>query len=183
MSRLQKNIRISVEEFLEGEKYSETRHEYVNGMVYDMVGASKTHNLIAVNLVSMLRNHLRGTACRAFMSDMKVRVGDAFYYPDVVVTCDIEREPEYYCEQPLLVVEVLSSATRQRDELDKRVAYQTLKSLSEYVLVEQDRMEVRIYRRSHEGWDLQTYTADDYSVPFDSVKITFPLKTLYEEVW
>lgn len=182
MSKLQKNVTITPEEYLEGEKYSETRHEYVNGKVYAMVGASKAHNLIAINLVTLLHNHLRGTRCKAFVSDMKVRVDNCFYYPDLLVACDIEKQPEYYCEQPVLVVEILSPNTRQRDELDKRIAYQSQASLKEYVLIAQDKMEVRIFRRTAEGWDLETCNRGD-DVRLTSIELAMPIGEIYEDIY
>lgn len=181
MSKLQKNVRISPEEYLEGEKYSEARHEYVRGEVYAMVGASRTHNLICVNLLSALHAHLRGTPCRAFVADMKVRVDDAFYYPDLLVACNLDRQQEYYVDEPILVIEVLSETTRQRDELDKRIAYQSLKSLKEYTLIAQDKKEVRVFRRGVEGWELETFARGDW-VRFTSILLKLPIEIIYEEV-
>ena len=87
MALVEKLRPITVEEYLEGEKCSDVRHEYVAGAVYAMAGASGLHNLLALTFAANLRNHLRGSPCRVFMSDMKVRVDDAFYYPDLVITC------------------------------------------------------------------------------------------------
>lgn len=88
MASVQKAERLSPEDYLEGEKQSEFRHEYVAGYVYAMTGASEAHNLIAGNLHAALHAHLRGGSCRVFINDMKVRVADAFYYPDLMVCCD-----------------------------------------------------------------------------------------------
>ena len=100
MSILRKNVLITPEEYLEGEKYSEVKHEYVAGHIYAMVGASEPHNQIAINLTTALKLHLRGGPCRVFMSDMKVRVRDAFYYPDVLVSCDRTDTNKYYKTRP-----------------------------------------------------------------------------------
>src|SRR5512136_252734 len=80
----------SLEEYLEGERVSPIKHEYRQGEIYAMAGASKAHVTIAGNIFALLRNHVRGTGCRAYTSDMKVRIerADAFYYPDAIVTCD-----------------------------------------------------------------------------------------------
>jgi Uma2 family endonuclease len=182
MSILQKNVLITPEDYLEGEKYSEVKHEYVAGHVYAMVGASEPHNRIALNLATALNVHLRDGPCRVFMSDMKVRVRDAFYYPDVLVTCDRTDANKYYKTQPVLVVEVLSSTTEEKDSREKRVAYQSLPSLQEYVLVAQDRMDVRSYRRTPEGWDLETCFEGD-RVKLDPVGLDIPIEAIYEEVW
>jgi Uma2 family endonuclease len=87
VSTVKKINHLSVDEYLEGEKHSGVRHEYVRGKVYAMVGTSKRHNPIAFGLASSIRSHLRGSPCRVFISDVKVRVDDVFYYPDILMTC------------------------------------------------------------------------------------------------
>lgn len=181
MSTLQKIAWISPEEYLEGEKIAEVKHEYVAGQVYAMVGASRSHNLVGGNLFSALHVHLKGTPCQVFIADMKVRTADAFYYPDVVVGCDKRETQAYYCEYPLLIVEVASPSTQLRDELDKRAAYQALPSLEEYVLAAQDRREVRIYRRLADGWELETCTEGD-TVKLRSVELELSLTDVYDKV-
>jgi Uma2 family endonuclease len=182
MSTLQKRILLSPEDYLEGEKHSDIRHEYVAGHVYAMVGASEPHNLIAGNLFVALHTHLRGSDCRVFMSDMKVRVGEAFYYPDVMVTCDKADDHVYYKIRPVLIVEVASPTTEPRDSLEKCAAYQSLPSLKEYLLVAQDRLEIRIYRRIPEGWELESYFQGD-RLRLASVDLDLPVEAVYERVW
>lgn len=182
MSTLTKNVMISSEEYLDGEQYGDVRHEYVAGRLYAMVGASEAHNRVALNLAGLLNAHLRGGPCRAFMADMKVNVGNAFYYPDVFVTCARGDDHPLFKTQPVLVAEVLSPSTFERDTLAKRAAYQSLDSLKEYVLVAQDKTDVRIYRRSTEGWDLDTCAAGDV-VALHSVGLDFPVETLYVDAW
>ncbi len=182
MSTLKKHVSMTPEEYLEGEKYSDVKHEYVAGHLYAMVDASEQHNLIALGIAAALRAHLRGGPCRVFMSDMKVRVGDVFYYPDVLVSCDdADREP-YYKTRPVLLIEVLSPSTESRDTVEKRVAYQSLESLQEYVLVGEDKPEVRIYRRSGDGWDLET-CAEGNRVRLASVGLELPIEAIFEDVW
>ncbi len=92
----------TVEEYLQLEQTSEIRHEYLGGQVFAMSGGSKQHNLIAGNIYSRLRTHLRGGSCSVFMADMKVRIELAnqnksiFYYPDVIVTCDSQDEERFF---------------------------------------------------------------------------------------
>ncbi|MGC1953289.1 MAG: Uma2 family endonuclease [Gammaproteobacteria bacterium] len=118
---------IGVEEYLAGEKDSEVRHEYVAGHVYAMVGASVYHNRIALALASELRSRLKGRPCDVFLSDMKLRAADAFYYPDVMVCCDTADNDPYTKTRPIFIAEVLSPASRTIDEREKRVAYQCLR--------------------------------------------------------
>jgi Uma2 family endonuclease len=182
MSILRKRVTITPEEYLQGELYSDIRHEYVNGAVHAMVGASEAHNLIAGNWHSALHRHLRGTACRVFISDMKVRVGDIFYYPDVLVSCSGKDAAPYYKTEPVLIIEVSSPSTEIKDSLEKRIAYQSLASLQEYVLANQDEQEVKIYRRAENGWDLETF-ADGEQVRLASVDLAVPMEAVYENAW
>ena len=181
MALVEKLRPITVEEYLEGEKRSDVRHEYVAGTVYAMAGASGLHNLLAIAFAAGLRQHLRGSPCRVFMSDMKVQVRDAFYYPDLVVVCGAIDAGAYYQTAPTLVVEILSESTEARDRLEKRLAYQSLESLKEYVLVAQDKMRVEVYRRVEDGWQLETYSYGD-RVRFASIHYETAIEQLYEDV-
>jgi Uma2 family endonuclease len=172
---------LTIEEYLDGEKVGDVRHEYVAGAVYAMAGASGLHNLLALALAADLRQHLRGSACRTFMSDMKVRVRDAFYYPDLVVVCGPVDAGAYYQTAPTLIVEILSESTEARDRLEKRLAYQSLESLKEYVLVTQDKMRIEVYRRVGDGWQIETYSYGD-RVRFASLDFEAEIEQLYEDV-
>ena len=110
---------VSVEEYLAGEERAQVRHEYVSGRLFAMSGASRAHNTIAVNLVAAIRERLRGGPCRVFVSDVKVRIKaiDAFYYPDVVVTCEPDDQEAYWVEKPLLLIEVLPPTAEAVDGL------------------------------------------------------------------
>src|SRR5215468_3600341 len=83
---------VSVEDYLAGEDASAVKHEYIDGSVYAMAGATKEHNLISLNIAVALRSHLRGGPCRVFMADVKAQIEtagrDTFYYPDIIVGCD-----------------------------------------------------------------------------------------------
>ena len=181
MPLLKKNVLVSVEEYLEGEKHSQMKHEYVRGRVYAMVGASRAHNRIALNIGYALDRHLRGGPCDVFVSDVKVRVGEIFYYPDVCVTCSPTDTDPYFSTEPSLIVEVLSSTTEAVDRLDKRLAYQSLPSLREYVLVSQEKREVQIYRRQTQGWDLEVFLDMDI-VRLQSIEFELPLAEVYRDI-
>jgi len=180
MSKVEKLRSLAVEEYLDGEGNGEVRHELVCGHVYAMVGASNFHNLLAGSLYSMLRQNLKDS-CRVYMSDMKVRVGDDFYYPDVVVSCKVNEGVFYYLHEPLIIVEVLSPSTERQDRLEKRIAYQRLKSLQEYLLITQDKIQVEIFRLVADGWELETYNEGDV-VRLSSIGLEFAIEDLYEYV-
>jgi len=165
------------------ESASPVKHEYVAGRIYAMTGTSDAHNFICLNIASALRSHLKGSPCRVFMADVKAKMeqADAYYYPDVMVSCEPAPNP-YYREQPSLIVEVLSSSTAKFDAGDKRRDYQSLPSLQEYVLVSQECMDVRVWRRGESGWTVAIYT-DGAVVPFNSVGLEIPIEQIYEEAW
>jgi Uma2 family endonuclease len=171
---------LTIEDYLEGELHSEFRHEYIDGQVYAMAGASSNHNRIVANLSRELGNHLRHSSCEPFASDMKVQIESHFYYPDVLVVCDHQSNDYGVTDSPLIIVEVLSKATRKIDHTLKRKAYQRLSSLQEYVLIEQDFVDVEICRRANH-WQSEHYFLGD-SVYFQSLDLTLPVTTLYERV-
>ena len=184
MSSLMPMPHLTVEDYLDGEKTSQVRHEYVAGQVYAMAGSSARHNGIALNLATRLRPHLRGGMCRVFMSDVKARIEalDLFYYPDVMVSCDPEDRNDYFRSRPCLIVEVTSPSTESIDRREKLHAYQTLDSLREYVLLAQDEVKAHVYRRDdHGNWWVQTFTEAD-ELRMESVGLNIPLLELYEDI-
>ncbi|MDP2822370.1 MAG: Uma2 family endonuclease [Sulfuritalea sp.] len=178
--------RISEEDYLAGEKIASVKHEYVAGEVFAMAGASKMHATIAGNIFSALRAHLRGKPCRAYISDMKVRVkaSSAYYYPDVAVTCsprDLAVDaPAYYLEAPCLIAEVLSDSTERIDRREKLLAYQQMESLNDYLLINQDKREAEHYRRTAEGWQRDILGPDDTLV-LPSLGLELSVDRIYED--
>ena len=171
---------LSEEAYLQGELLSETKHEYIDGAVYAMAGASKNHERITTNISGELWTQLKNTPCEPFSSDIKVKVGSKFFYPDVMVVCKDDSGNDYYTENPVIIVEVLSKSTRRMDETAKKFAYQTLPTLKEYVLIEQDFVDVEVCRRS-EGWVSRHYFLGD-SVTLDSVGLTLSVADIYQRV-
>ncbi len=176
---------LTPEDYLQLEAESLIKHEYINGDVYAMAGASDTHVTIAGNLFALLRSHLRGSGCRVYIADMKARIEarNCFYYPDVMVTCDPrDQETSHYKRFPKLIVEVLSDSTEAFDRGDKFADYQTLESLEEYVLINTRHQRVECFRRNAEGlWVLQFYTPHTSSFDLQSVDFSNTLTALYED--
>jgi len=152
--------------------------------VVAMVGTSKAHNSICLNLATALNSRLRGGPCRPYMSDVKVRVrtdqDDRFYYPDLLVNCTRREPSAYYTEAPVLIAEVLSESTERHDRAEKFYHYRKLDSLQEYVLVAQDIMRVEVYRRAS-GWDLELYGEGD-RFRLETVDLDLPIEDVYEGV-
>ncbi len=145
---------MSVEEFLEFERNSPVKHEYVGGHVYAMVGVSRRHSRISGNIFAALREPAVGGPCRVHQSDMKVQTpDDLFYYPDVVVACEPEPENPYLEDEPCVIVEVISPSTEATDRREKLISYRKLRSLRAYLIVEQDEARVeRHYRDEQDEW-------------------------------
>jgi Uma2 family endonuclease len=175
---------ISIEDYLEGERLSEVRHEYVDGYVYAMAGASADHNRIAGNIFGELRAALRGQRCEAFIEDMKVKIpprfADVFYYPDVLVAGDPADNAKYYRENPTVIFEVISPETERTDRREKAIAYRQIPTIEAYVLVEQDRMAVTLLRRAEEGWDSEHLEGPGAMIKLDTLGIELPLERVYE---
>jgi Uma2 family endonuclease len=177
-------LRLSEAEYLENEKASAVRHEYLAGLVYAMAGASATHNLIALTIASRLRAHLRGGPRQTFMSDMKVKIEavDTFYYPDVVVCCDPSDKAEYFRTNPSLIIEVTSPTTAVTDRREKLLAYQKIPGLREYVLIAQDEISVQVYRRDkNDRWWEETLGPNGV-IELESVDLNIPVTEAYEDV-
>lgn len=172
-------------EYLAFEKTSPVKHEYRNGQIYAMAGASNNHVIIAGNLFAILRVGLRGQGCRPYISDTKVhiRAKNTYYYPDIVVSCDPKESGlQNFLASPCLIVEVLSDTTEAFDRGDKFRDYRALESLDEYVLVSQKRIAVEVFRRNDSGeWVLSTHEVGD-RVSLKSVGISFGVAELYEDV-
>lgn len=170
---------ITPEDYLAAERVAELRHEYVDGEVFAMVGASRRHNQIAGTLYTAIRQAARHRGCEAYIGDVKVRVeaANAYYYPDVVATCSSGDDDPCIVRAPTLIVEVLSDSTAAVDRREKRANYQTIPSLREFVLVAQDERLVEIYRRRPEGWVADVVTEGD--VLLESLDAFLSLDELY----
>lgn len=172
--------------YLANEQLAEVRHEYVAGEVFAMAGATKRHGTLALNAAIHLRQHLRGQPCGVWMADMKVRVAadSAYYYPDVVVTCepkDLSPDaPKDFVEAPMLIIEVLSDSTEPVDRREKWLSYRRLSSLQEYVLVDQNKPWVEVFRRTSAGWTQDIYEAGE-AVRLAAVELTVPMAELYAD--
>ncbi len=181
MSFLKKYNVISEQEYLDGELLSDIRHEYIDGEVYAMVGAHKYHNQIVMTVSNVFYNHLLGKPCQPYASDMKVKIDHKYFYPDVMVDCS-QVDADYYIEQPSIIVEVLSKSTRQHDKTIKRLAYFQIASLKEYVLIEQDFVEIELWSRDQDNlWQQRSYYLGD-DIHFQSIDLTVSVEDIYRQV-
>ena len=177
---------VSVEEYLAGESHAERKHEYIDGVVYAMVGATNSHNTIATNVTGLLHAQLRGKACRVFNADAKVRVrlpsGTRFYYPDASVVCQPNPPGDSFNDTPVVIVEVLSESTRRVDEHEKREAYAAIDTLLVYVLFEQDTAAAVVYRRGDAGFAREVFLGRGAVIPLAEVGCELRLADVYANV-
>lgn len=197
------NPYLTPDRYLQMEETSNIKHEYIDGQIYAMAGASDAHVTIAGNLFTLLRNHVRGSGCRVYISDMKVRIEslNRFYYPDIMVSCDRrDLETSTYKRFPTVIIEVLSDSaesfgcgfaspkpfqeTEAFDRGDKFIDYQQIESLREYILINTKQQRVDCLRRNEQFlWVFQSYDRRDrLSFRLDSIDFEEKLELLYEDV-
>jgi Uma2 family endonuclease len=177
--------RLSAEEFLAWDTTQTQRHEFVAGEVFAMAGASEAHVTAALNLAMALRQHLAGTPCRTFITDMKLHVqaADAYFYPDVMVTCSAaDASSPNSKSEPVLLAEVLSPGTAAYDRGNKFAAYRRITSLREYLLVDPDTRRVELYRLGPDGLWVLHPAEPDTDVQLDSVKLLLTPAALWAEM-
>lgn len=177
----------SAQAYLDDERSATTRHEFIDGQVYAMAGASERHNQLASALHYTLYGQLVAGDCQVFQSDMRVQASEsAYFYPDLVVVCG----PAQYADarrdtllNPAVIIEVLSPSTEDFDRGRKFWHYRALPSLSDYLLVAQTRLQVEHYtRQSTDIWMLQDFTQPQDRVVLASVGCTLALEALYRRV-
>lgn len=173
---------ITQEDYLEFERSSEKKHEYVDGRIVAMTGASVNHNRLSGNIYRKFGNHLDGQSCEPFMNDMKVLTSAGNYrYPDVMVVCDDDFiNDKYATKTPVILVEVLSRSTRKVDEQEKRLEYMNIPSLEEYVLIEQDIVDIEVVRKCN-NWQSDRYYIGD-TIIFRSINLAVSVEDIYDRV-
>jgi Uma2 family endonuclease len=184
MRLLKLKTKTSVEDYLEDEKISPVRREFVEGEIYAMAGASCNHARITGNLFVALSNHLRDSICEPFFTDIKVRVTkNVYYYPDIFVSCEENPENSYLRNAPILIVEVTSPSTEAIDRREKLLFYQQVTSVQEDVIVSKAKIAVEVHRRQSDGrWITYYFDASDEEVELQSVGLTVTLADIYRRV-
>ena len=174
---------VSVEDYLEGEKDSPIRHEYVDGYIYAMAGASDRHNRIAINVTSRLNDRLIEGPCEVFMSDTKLKVTPTtYYYPDVIVCCDSPAPDAYFRAQPVIIIEIISPTTQRIDHHEKLIAYKRMPTVREYVVMYQDQILIQVHRRVGDEWQQRRLSNPTDSLMLESVGLSIALADIYRGV-
>ncbi len=183
---MQPDSYVTLEAYLALDADADVKHEYWDGQVIAMAGAEPEHNQLTANLATEFNTRLRSQGCRVAVADQRVRVGQSYVYPDVVVVC---RDPDYLDTRPRtltnpeLIVEVLSSSTTERDLEDKLLAYTRLDSLKEYWIVSSARPLVMRYARRDQEWVLHAVLGMETTVQSDHFGLEIPMIDLYALVF
>ncbi|MFN0301986.1 MAG: Uma2 family endonuclease [Burkholderiales bacterium] len=185
MSAVLDNRRLSADEYLRWDADQPDKHEYISGEVIAMVGVTRRHNIVALNLARQLASKLEGTPCRVFISDIKLEVAaaNAYFCPDVMVTCDAaDLKADQIMHAPTLLVEVLSPSTASYDRGEKFSAYRQIESLREYILIDPDKQRVEGFRRDPDRrWIVMEYPAAA-ALNFTSLAVAIAWQAVFDGV-
>lgn len=176
------------EEYLEGERQAEQKHELMNGKIVTMTGASLEHNTIVGNLLRDIGGFLKGKSCRIFPSDLRVHIEstNSFTYPDATIVCG---KPELLDEHfdtllnPSVIIEVTSPSTETYDRGNKFFTYQQLSSLQEYILIDSSTVHVHLITKREDGsWLFKVIETLSDSLTINTIQQELPLKDIYDGI-
>lgn len=178
---------LTIEEYLEREERSRTKHYFVKGQIIDRPGGTLKHNIISSNIVTAINNAVRYSTQSYIVSNSDTKIWvpaiEAFYYPDAVVICEV---PEYYGGRkdvilnPLLIVEVTSPSTVDFDRSGKFMDYSTLPSFKEYLILHQDQHFARLSNRVESDlWQLSTVQGIEENIELKSIGCTISMRDIY----
>jgi Uma2 family endonuclease len=171
----------TVDDFIAWEKQQPERYEFVDGVVFMMVGGSAAHTIIKGNVFTALAARLQSKSCRALTEGLKVVTPLNVHYPDVTVTCTPLAPLDDQIREPVVVVEVLSRSTADRDRGSKWVGYRELSSLQHYVLIAQDRRRVEVFTRTADGWSLHLAEPPERTVALPAIAVELDLDGIYAD--
>lgn len=183
MSAIRELKRMTVADYFAIDDQSPVRHEFRDGVVYAMGGASDDHGRISINLSSAINSAL-GDRCDVFQGDMRLKFGanfdEAYYYPDVMVTCSDLDRAKHQREHPKLIAEVLSPSSERIDRGEKFETYIRIPSLEEYAIISQSVPQIDLFRRT-DAWRGASYFLED-TITFESIALTVPVRQVYRRV-
>ena len=182
--------KMSPSEFLEWERKQEYKHEYVNGEVLAMYGASISHNRIASNIIIDVGSFLKERSCEVFGSDLRVSVKwkDSYFYPDIIITCDElefdDAKIKDTITNPTVIFEILSSSTEDYDMGRKQFYYMQIESLKQYILIDSKKIYVRVITRRNEEktWKFDELNSLDGILSIDAINFKISITDLYKGV-
>lgn len=178
----------SPQEYLALERAAQQKHEYFNGEIFALAGASERHNLIVVNLVAAIHAQLKGTACKVYSNDLRLKVTATglYTYPDVVALCGdahFDDDQRDTLLNPQLLIEVISKSTEGYDRGEKFAHYRRVESLAEYLLISQDKYRIEQYVRQPDNqWLMSEVSKLEERIELPSIKCTLLLNDVYDRL-
>lgn len=175
----------TIEEYLQMERASEVKHEYYQGEIFAMAGASNRHNVISSNLIAELHSRLKTSPCFPYGSDMRIHIPEntLFTYPDISIICgeiktfDKDKDTAL---QPIILIEILSKTTRDYDRGGKFKLYRDIPTIKEYMLVDSENIGVEIFRKNeHNHWELEEYKNLKEIVSLPAIGVSVSMKDIY----
>ncbi len=179
--------RLTIEEYLEIEDFSDEKHEYYKGEVFLMAGTKQLHNIVTINIITSLSIKFTGKSCRPYGSDARIHIEEntLFTYPDVSVFCGelkTRNNDGMNNLNPIIIFEVLSPSTKAYDRGQKFELYKAIPSLQEYILVSPDELLIEAWRKTESGtWELKIITDRNESLALTSVATELPLMDIYRD--
>lgn len=178
--------KFTIEEYLQMEETSEEKHEYYKGEIFAMSGPKVPHNIIAVNIVALLKQKLKGKQCKPFNSDQRVYIpqNSLFTYPDISIICGeiiTLNNDEWNILNPAVIIEILSPGTKDYERGGKFKLYRDIVTLKEYILVDSETVSIEVFRINDSGhWELEEYKKMEGSLLVKTVDVSIPVIEIYE---
>ena len=176
----------TVQEYLEMEKQALEKHEYYNGEIFAMSGASTRHNIISTNIIIALGIALKGKSCRPYGSDLRIHIPEnsLFTYPDISIICGeviASKEDEDTATQPTVIIEILSPSTKNYDRGVKFMLYRAIPALKEYILIDSKSIHAEYFAINKEGlWQLKEYNNPEEKIIIETLNVQLLLEDVYE---
>lgn len=180
--------KFSIEEYLEMENAATEKHEYYKGEIFAMSGAKMPHNEISSNLMTSLGPKLKGKKCKPYGSDVRIHIesNTLFTYPDISIICGeliTLNNDNYNVLNPTVIIEILSSSTKNYDRGEKFKLYRDIPTLKEYMLVDSESIHIEMFRlNENKHWELEEFNSLNNNVPLNAIGETISLSEIYNGV-
>ena len=185
MASLDLHKTYSVSEYFFLEESGDLRHEFINGNLIEMSGASREHHFICQNILLALLYSTKPLGFNVFIENMKVKIlnENQYYYPDIFITREAQTDENKYVQfEPELIVEVLSETTRVKDMTDKFIQYRKIKSLNYYLLVEPEKFLVLLNFKNENGdWEMISFTQKEEIISLPKLNISLNVADIYKK--
>lgn len=185
MKSLEINKTYSVPEYFSIEESGDVRHEFINGNLIEMSGASREHHKICKNLLRILEDLLSGRGYEVYIENMKIKVPkeNQYYYPDIFITKELQTDTNKYVQfEPELIAEVLSEATRVKDMTDKFIQYRKIPTLNYYLLIEPEKFLVLLNFKDEKGeWEMSSFTQKEEIISLPKLNLSLSMADIYKK--